>query len=100
MIISSQHESLTKTNMEPPASKNGAKAFQLDKHPSFRGLVSRLCLALHQCYWHRYGLLISFALFHTETYLVNSPSISTSTWGKFTHLTDGLAVENRTGRGA
>ena len=31
-------------------------------------------LALYQRYWHRYGLVISFALFHTETYLYNSPS--------------------------
>ena len=35
-IITSSHESHLK-NMEPLASKNGAEAFLLDKHLSFRG---------------------------------------------------------------
>lgn len=95
--ITSSHEKSLK-DMELPASKNGAKAFLLDKHPWLPRLVSRLCLALHQRYRHRYGLVISFALFHTETCLYISPSIST--WGNFTHLTYGLAIENRTARGA
>ena len=46
----------------------------------------------HQRYRHRFGVVSSFALFQTETYLHNSPSLSFQ-GEKFTHLHRDLGIE-------
>lgn len=60
--------------------------------------MSGLSLTLHQRYRHRFGVVTSFALFETETYLQKFPSLSAG--GKSTHLACELGMEERMARGA
>lgn len=67
---------LSKVNDETTGVKRMAsKHFYWTSRLALR-LTARLSLTPHQHYRHRFGVVTSFALFQTETYLHNSPNLS------------------------